>query len=80
MDTCRSRAAAISSLIIATLFHKCSVSSSNLAPGDNEDGYLGVGNNNSVDKPTEVAGGHAFTQVSAGHSFACALDDSQKAW
>jgi alpha-tubulin suppressor-like RCC1 family protein len=62
--------------------HSCAVDTHAYAWcwGDNHDGALGNGGNESSDTPVQVSGSIAFEQISAGTDLTCALDTGGKAY
>jgi alpha-tubulin suppressor-like RCC1 family protein len=67
--------------ITAGFKHSCSLSTTGEAYcwGDNTDGQLGVGNNNSQNVPAAVSGG-PYIQVAAGYGHTCALSAGGQAF
>ena len=71
------------SQISAGLAHTCAVRKDDgvvLCWGNNGSGRLGDGTTDVSVLPIEVVGGTAFTSVSAGGAFTCALDTQKAAW
>jgi PAS domain S-box-containing protein len=67
--------------ITAGFKHSCSLSTTGevFCWGDNTDGQLGVGNNNSQNVPAAVSGG-PYVQVAAGYGHTCALSAGGQAF
>ena len=68
----------------AGLFHTCGITSSSTSKcwGYDTYGQIGDGNDGQADEhaPVAVAGGHAFTIMSAGYYQTCALTSTGAAW